>query len=110
MMREKLFDVLRSPLVTEKTARANQENQYAFRVATTATKAEIKAAVEQLFSVNVLAVQTLNVAGKARRFRIWARRTKPVWLSKELNHGIENCKTNLPGSSFGHRDRSFAPL
>jgi large subunit ribosomal protein L23 len=69
MMREKLFDVLRSPLVTEKTARANQENQYAFRVATTATKADIKAAVEQLFSVNVLAVQTLNVAGKARRFR-----------------------------------------
>lgn len=69
MMQEKLFDVLRSPLVTEKTARANQENQYAFRVATTATKADIKAAVEQLFSVNVKSVQTLNVAGKSRRFR-----------------------------------------
>ncbi len=69
MMQEKLFDVLRSPLVTEKTARANQENQYAFRVATTASKADIKAAVEQLFSVNVKSVQTLNVEGKSRRFR-----------------------------------------
>lgn len=69
MMQEKLFDVLRSPLVTEKTARANQENQYAFRVATTATKADIKAAVEQLFSVSVRSVQTLNIAGKTRRFR-----------------------------------------
>ena len=69
MNQEKLFDVLRAPLVTEKTARANQVNQYVFRVDTSANKAEIKAAVEQLFCVQVLAVQTLNVAGKTRRFR-----------------------------------------
>jgi large subunit ribosomal protein L23 len=69
MMQEKLFDVLRAPLVTEKTARANQVNQYVFRVATTADKAQIKAAVEKLFGVSVKAVQVLNVNGKTRRFR-----------------------------------------
>ncbi|WP_197490495.1 50S ribosomal protein L23 [Halothiobacillus diazotrophicus] len=68
-MQEKLFDVLRAPLVTEKTARANEVNQYVFRVATTADKAEIKAAVEKLFGVSVKAVQVANVAGKTRRFR-----------------------------------------
>ncbi|MDA3877098.1 MAG: 50S ribosomal protein L23 [Halothiobacillus sp.] len=68
-MQEKLFDVLRAPLVTEKTARANQVNQYVFRVATTADKAQIKAAVEKLFGVSVKAVQVLNVNGKTRRFR-----------------------------------------
>ncbi len=47
MNQEKLFDVLRAPMVTEKTARANQVNQYVFRVGTTANKAEIKAAVER---------------------------------------------------------------
>ena len=69
MMQEKLFDVLRAPLVTEKTARANQLNQYVFRVATTADKAQIKAAVEKLFGVSVKGVQVANVNGKTRRFR-----------------------------------------
>ncbi len=69
MNQEKLFEVIRAPLVTEKTARANAVNQYAFKVDTTASKADIKSAVEALFGVTVLAVQTLNMAGKARRFR-----------------------------------------
>ena len=69
MNQEQLFDVLRAPVVTEKTARAGENNQYVFRVATAATKADIKAAVEKLFEVSVEAVQVANMPGKERRFR-----------------------------------------
>lgn len=69
MNQEKLFDVIRAPMVTEKTARVNAINQYAFKVDTAATKEDIKSAVESLFGVTVLAVQTLNMSGKVRRFR-----------------------------------------
>lgn len=69
MKSEKLYDVLRAPLVTEKTARAGEFNQYVFKVATSASKPEIKAAVEQAFDVTVNGVQVVNQRGKARRFR-----------------------------------------
>ncbi|MBN2872587.1 MAG: 50S ribosomal protein L23 [Halothiobacillaceae bacterium] len=69
MISEKLYDVLRAPVVTEKTARAGEFNQYVFQVATAASKPEIKAAVEQVFEVSVKAVQVANQRGKVRRFR-----------------------------------------
>ena len=51
---EKIFSVLRAPRVSEKTARLQEvSNQYVFEVATTATKADVKAAVEKLFDVKV---------------------------------------------------------
>jgi len=66
---ENVFSVLRAPRVSEKTARLQESNQYVFEVATHATKADVKAAVEQLFSVTVEAVNVLNVKGKPRSFR-----------------------------------------
>ena len=66
----KLYSVIRAPRVSEKTARLQEvSNQYAFEVAKTATKAEIKSAVEQLFSVKVEAVNVVNVKGKNKAFR-----------------------------------------
>ncbi|NDE01438.1 MAG: 50S ribosomal protein L23 [Gammaproteobacteria bacterium] len=66
---ERLISVLVAPHVTEKTALAMQNaNQYAFRVRRDASKPDIKAAVELMFSVKVSDVQVVNEPGKTRRF------------------------------------------
>lgn len=67
--RERLYEVLRRPVITEKATLLSQYNQVSFLVAPDATKPEIKAAVETLFRVKVKAVNTLNRAGKVKRFR-----------------------------------------
>lgn len=65
---ERLYAVLVEPHVTEKASILGDEsNQYAFRVAKDAKKREIKAAVERIFSVEVVDVTTLNQRGKTRR-------------------------------------------
>jgi len=65
-----VFDVIRAPRVSEKTARLQEvSNQYVFEVATTATKADVKAAVEELFDVRVEAVNVVNVKGKNKSFK-----------------------------------------
>ena len=64
------YEVIRAPRVSEKTARLQEvSNQYVFEVAKTATKADVKAAVEQIFSVNVKAVNVVNVKGKTKSFK-----------------------------------------
>jgi large subunit ribosomal protein L23 len=66
----KLYSVIRAPRVSEKTVRAQEvSNQYAFEVATDATKADIKIAIEKLFDVKVSSVNVLNVKGKNKSFR-----------------------------------------
>ena len=69
MNNEKILAVLRAPLVSEKTARIQEINQYVFEVAQTATKADVKSAVESLFNVTVEAVNVMNVKGKNKTFR-----------------------------------------
>ncbi|GAA4502655.1 50S ribosomal protein L23 [Pseudaeromonas paramecii] len=65
---ERLLKVLKAPHISEKsTMVAEKQNTIVFKVATDATKAEIKAAVEKLFEVKVEAVRTLNVMGKTKR-------------------------------------------
>ena len=67
---EKIFSVLRAPRVSEKTARLQEvSNQYVFEVAKTATKADIKVAVEKIFDVSVKAVNVVNVKGKSKTFK-----------------------------------------
>jgi large subunit ribosomal protein L23 len=67
--KEQLMNVLIAPHVTEKTATAMQNhNQYTFRVMKSATKTDIKAAVELMFEVKVKGVQVVNEPGKSRRF------------------------------------------
>ncbi|MBB4000415.1 50S ribosomal protein L23 [Aureimonas pseudogalii] len=63
------YDVITSPVVTEKSTMVSEFNQVIFNVPDTATKPQIKAAVEALFGVKVTAVNTLNRKGKSRRFK-----------------------------------------
>ena len=66
---ERLLQVILAPVISEKaTMLADKREQVIFRVATTATKPEIKAAVELLFKVEVKGVQVANVKGKNKRF------------------------------------------
>ena len=69
-MTTNVYDVIRAPRVSEKTARLQEvSNQYVFEVATTATKADVKAAIEQIFEVKVKSVNVVNVKGKNKAFR-----------------------------------------
>jgi len=62
------FDILRQPVITEKSyTGTGAANQYTFRVARTATKLQIKAAVEAVFEVEVDKVQVINMPGKPKR-------------------------------------------
>ncbi|MTI15669.1 50S ribosomal protein L23 [Rhodobacteraceae bacterium RKSG542] len=63
------YDTIVSPVITEKATFASEENKVVFKVALSATKPEIKAAVEALFGVKVKAVNTLVRKGKSKRFR-----------------------------------------
>ncbi|WP_374765033.1 50S ribosomal protein L23 [Yunchengibacter salinarum] len=65
----KHYDVILSPVITEKATLGSENNQVTFNVARNATKPEIKAAVEGLFDVKVAKVNTLNRKGKTKRFR-----------------------------------------
>jgi len=69
MSQENLISLLVSPLVSEKTAKAAEHNQYVFAVQPRATKTEVKTAVELMFKVEVAAVRMCNVAGKTKIFR-----------------------------------------
>ena len=69
MTAEKHYDIIRSPVITEKSTQAGEFNQVMFNVASGASKPEIKAAVEALFGVKVKAVNTLVRKGKVKRFR-----------------------------------------
>ena len=68
-MNERLLNTIRAPRISEKTARLAESNQYVFEVASTATKADVKSAIEQLFSVTVEAVNVVNAKGKTKTFR-----------------------------------------
>jgi large subunit ribosomal protein L23 len=63
------YDVILSPAITEKATAASEHNQVVFKVALTATKPEIKEAIEKLFNVKVKRVNTLVRKGKHRIFR-----------------------------------------
>ena len=63
------YDVILSPVMTEKSTLGSEHNQVTFRVARAATKPMIKNAVEKLFGVTVTSVNTLNMKGKTKTFR-----------------------------------------
>ncbi len=67
--KERMYEILRSPVITEKATLASEHNQVTFRVPLDASKPEIKHAVEGLFEVQVLSVNTLVHKGKTKRFR-----------------------------------------
>ena len=67
--RERMYDVILAPVITEKATNITEHNQVTFRVPMDATKPEIKAAVEGLFQVKVTAVNTVVQKGKTKRFK-----------------------------------------
>ncbi|SDH32171.1 50S ribosomal protein L23 [Roseospirillum parvum] len=66
---ERAYDIVRAPVITEKGTLLGEFNQVVFRVPLEATKPEVKSAVEQVFGVQVTAVNTLRQKGKVKRFR-----------------------------------------
>ena len=68
-------DIILAPVVTEKSNMDMQEGKYTFKVAKKATKVDIKNAVEKLFEVTVLKVNTVTVKGKEKRVGVHQGRT-----------------------------------
>jgi len=66
---ERMYHIIRAPLITEKATLLSEKNQFVFKVAEDATKPEIKAAIEGLFKVKVTNVNTLITKGKTKRFK-----------------------------------------
>ncbi|MBL6958917.1 MAG: 50S ribosomal protein L23 [Rhodospirillales bacterium] len=66
---ERTYELIRSPIITEKATLLSEFNQVSFKVPLDATKHEIKSAIEGLFKVKVTAVNTLRQKGKTKRFR-----------------------------------------
>ncbi|WFP48636.1 50S ribosomal protein L23 [Methylomonas sp. EFPC3] len=89
----KLANVLYAPIISEKSSNAaDQNNQFVFKVQKTATKLQIKKAVELMFGVKVESVRVLNVKGKIKRFgRALGKRSdwKKAYVKLQSGHNIE---------------------
>ena len=90
-------DVIKEILLTEKGTRMSEEqNQYLFRVAKEANKIEIKKAVEELFNVRVMAVNTMHRKGKKKRQRTAQYGTTASWKRAVVKvHPEDTEKLNL---------------
>ena len=69
VIRDRFYDIITAPVITEKATALSEHNKVVFRIANDADKTEVKQAVEALFGVKVLKVNTLNVQGKTKRFK-----------------------------------------
>ena len=86
------YDVIKSPMITEKGSLVAEQNQVIFRVASDATKPQIKAAVEKLFDVKVKSVNTLVQKDKTKRFKgVLGRRSdvKKAVVTLAEGHSID---------------------
>jgi large subunit ribosomal protein L23 len=89
----KLASILEAPIISEKSTNVgDQSNQYVFKVKKSATKLEVKKAVELMFKVEVVSVRVLNVKGKIKRFgRSLGKRSdwKKAYVKLHSGHSIE---------------------
>ena len=76
------FEVLRAPVVTEKSTILQEQGKYVFKVLPTASKTDIARAVEQAFNVHVKSVNTLKIHGKVKTYG--RRRTKQPDIKKAI--------------------------
>ena len=86
------YDLILSPIITEKATNLSERNQVLFRVAPHATKPQIKEAVERLFDVKVKSVNTLNRKGKFKVFKGMMgeqQATKRAIVTLEEGHRID---------------------
>ncbi|MBI3547724.1 MAG: 50S ribosomal protein L23 [Elusimicrobia bacterium] len=88
------YQYLRRPVMTERSTNLKEDNnQYVFEVVPTATKPDIRRAVEEIFKVKVTRVRTMNVRGKTRRFGK-SEGKRPDW-KKAIVTLTEGQKINL---------------
>ena len=92
----RMYEIIRAPVITEKSTIISEHNQVSFKVAMDATKPEIKAAIEGLFSVKVMAVNTLRQKGKLKRFR--------GILGKQSDYKKAIIKTKAPWEFINYGD------
>jgi len=86
-----LYEVLRRPLITEKATLLKEGDKYAFEVADSASKCQIKEAVERAFKVEVNKVNVITVPGKTRRFgrrQVTSSSWKKAIVTLEPGHKI----------------------
>ena len=74
-MDTKYLEIIKAPLVTEKSTDGKQNNKYTFLVSEKATKTEIKEAIEKIFKVEVVSISTLNIKTKKKRVGRYTGRT-----------------------------------
>lgn len=77
-MSKTAYDIIRKPIITEKSMNASADKKYTFEVAGSANKIEIKQAVEEIFGVKVEKVNTMNVLGKFKRMGVHVGK-RPDW-------------------------------
>ncbi|MCF0122530.1 MAG: 50S ribosomal protein L23 [Ruminiclostridium sp.] len=73
------YDIIRRPVITEQSMSETESKKYVFEVAKDATKIDIARAVEEIFSVKVVKVNTLNVTGKMKRTGRYPAGRRPSW-------------------------------
>lgn len=69
MLKSEMYDIIKRPLVTEKTSLLGEQNKYVFEVAKNATKPMVKKVIEEIFKVAVVKVNMLITGGKEKRFK-----------------------------------------
>lgn len=92
LSKERMYDIIRAPVITEKATMGSEHNQVTFKVPLDASKPEIRAAVEGVFGVKVKAVNTSVLKGKVKRFkgRIGQRSdVKKAIVTLEAGHSID---------------------
>ena len=86
------FEVLRRPLITEKTTLLQEQGKYVFEIAPSANKAQVKEAIEGAFDVDVVAVNILKSHGKSKRYGprwVKAKQTKKAIITLSPGEKIE---------------------
>ncbi len=92
LSKERMYDIIRAPVITEKATMGSEHNQVTFKVPLDASKPEIRAAVEGVFGVKVKAVNTSVLKGKVKRFkgRVGRRSdVKKAIVTLEAGHSID---------------------
>lgn len=69
MLKPEIYDIIKRPIITEKTAMLGEQNKYVFEVVKSATKPIVKQAIEAIFKVAVTKVNMINLPGKVKRFK-----------------------------------------
>lgn len=91
-MTKSIYDLIRKPIITEKSTLLGEQGKYVFEVAASAEKGMVQKAIEQIFTVKVKAVNIINQVGKKKRFKgVMGRRSdvKKAVVTLEKDHTID---------------------